>query len=313
MTFRDDAQFNADQVQVSRSGGGGFMGPGMIGLGGGAAGLVLLVLTLLLGGDPGAALNSLDQGGDGSAQQGAARDTAHCRTGADANTSVDCRILFTMQSLNDVWSAQLPAQAGKRYTPPKVNLFKGSVSTGCGPATSSVGPFYCPADHTAYFDTDFFRTLVNRFGSSGGPLAQEYVVAHEVGHAVQNQLGLLSKVQSSRHGPTSAAVRSELQADCLAGVWAHYAASTPAPGGGRPLLHELTDKDVKDALSAASAVGDDRIQSASRGGVSPESWTHGSSAQRQAWLLSGYRSGSMRACDTFSAGDLNNPAANHPA
>lgn len=309
MTFRDDAEFNPDQVP-SRGGGGGAMGmgPGIMLGGGGAVGLILLVLSLLLGGGGHSGLDQLNPGSH-SGQLAPARplDTSSCRTGADANHSVNCRILFTMQSLNDVWTAQLPTQAGKKYVPPNVSLYSGYVDTGCGQASSSVGPFYCPADHTAYFDSSFFQVLVTQFGSSGGPLAQEYVVAHEVGHAVQNMMGVLGRAQRDRQGASSAAVRTELQADCYAGIWAHFAAGTPGPGGGAPLLRPLSESDVRDALSAASSVGDDRIQSKTQGGVSPETWTHGSSEMRQHWFMAGYRSGQMSSCDTFQASDLSNP------
>jgi predicted metalloprotease len=185
-----------------------------------------------------------------------------------------------------------------------VQLFTGSVQTGCGPATTDVGPFYCPADGNAYFDTGFFEVLTSRFGSSGGPLAQEYVVAHEFGHHIQDQLGLLGQVQSDPQGAASASVRSELQADCFAGVWANHASTTPDPQLGRPFLQPLTDADVADALSAASSVGDDRIQEAAQGRTDPETYTHGTSEQRQRWFNAGYRSGAVGSCDTSAATDL---------
>jgi predicted metalloprotease len=183
-------------------------------------------------------------------------------------------------------------------------LFHGQVQTGCGPATSDVGPFYCPGDKTAYFDTDFFQVLVDQFGSSGGPLAQEYVVAHEYGHHVQDLLGDLGRAQQDPEGATGGGVRTELQADCYAGVWAHYAAITKQESTGVPFLEPLSDKDIADALSAASSVGDDRIQKAATGRVNPESWTHGSSAERQKWFTVGYQTGEPKKCDTFSATNL---------
>lgn len=308
MTFRDDAQFDPDLVPESGGSGGGPGRGGKIAIGGGAGGLILVVLTLLLGGDPGSILGQLTDSGGGQTQP-AGVGSANCKTGADANRSVDCRIRLTMQSLNNVWTAQLPQQAGRKYQQPRLNLFSGAVGTGCGRATSDVGPFYCPTDHTAYFDTSFFQILVDRFGSSGGPLAQEYVVAHEVGHSVQNLLGTIGRAQADPRGATSGAVRTELQADCYAGVWAHFAAITPAPGGTEPLLQPLTDNDVRDALSAASSVGDDRIQQAARGRTNPESWTHGSSDERQKWFTAGYRTGQVAACDTYAAPDLDNPGA----
>jgi predicted metalloprotease len=185
-----------------------------------------------------------------------------------------------------------------------VQLFSQQVNTGCGPATTDVGPFYCPVDQTAYFDTSFFQVLVDQFGSSGGPLAQEYVVAHEFGHHVQNLLGVLGRAQQGPGGSEGNGVRTELQADCYAGVWAHYAAITKQEGTGVTFLEPLSDKDIADALSAASSVGDDRIQQSSTGRVNPESWTHGSSAERQKWFTTGYQTGDPNKCDTFSAGAL---------
>jgi hypothetical protein len=190
------------------------------------------------------------------------------------------------------------------YVQPGLTLFQDVVDTGCGQATSQVGPFYCPPDQRAYFDTSFFQVLTDRFGASGGPLAQEYVVAHEFGHHIQNQLGLLGQAQQDPSGPESGAVRSELMADCFAGVWAHHATTTPDPDTGRPLLAPFTRQDLVDALSAAAAVGDDRIQEAATGRVEPEGWTHGSSEQRQRWFSAGYDSGDVRACDTYAATQL---------
>jgi predicted metalloprotease len=178
------------------------------------------------------------------------------------------------------------------------------VQTACGPANTDVGPFYCPGDKTAYFDTSFFQVLVDQFGSSGGALAQEYVVAHEFGHHVQDLQGTLGRAQQGPGGAEGNSVRTELQADCYAGVWAHYAAITKQQGTDVTFLKPLTDKDIQDALSAASSVGDDRIQKSSTGRVNPESWTHGSSAARQYWFTEGYRTGDPNTCDTFSAQDL---------
>jgi hypothetical protein len=159
-------------------------------------------------------------------------------------------------------------------------------------------------DQTAYFDTDFFQVLKNEFGSSGGPLAQEYVVAHEFGHHVQNLLGDIGRAQQGAQGAQGNSVRTELQADCYAGVWAHYAAITKQQSTGVPYLEPLSDKDIADALSAASSVGDDRIQAAATGRVNPESWTHGSSEQRQKWFTVGYQTGDPNKCDTYNAPNL---------
>jgi uncharacterized protein len=305
MTFNEGAQIDSGRVSVG--GGGGPGTGGKLAIGGGAGGLILLVLTLLFGGDAGSVLGDLT-GAQNSGQSGGGAATLQgCETGADANRDVNCRVAFTAASLDDVWNAQLEIQTGVQYIPPGITLFSGSVRTGCGAASSEVGPFYCPADSTGYFDTSFFQLLVDRFGSSGGPLAQEYVVAHEVGHHIQNQLGDIGRAQQDPRGEESGAVRTELQADCYAGIWAHFADKQPAPGGGQPLLAPLTDRDISDALSAAQSVGDDRIQQSTSGRVNPESWTHGSSVQRQKWFLAGYNTGQVKACDTYSARDLDNP------
>lgn len=295
MTFNEGTDIDPSRVS---SGG---MGP-KLALGGGG-GLIVLVLALLFGVNPGNLL-----GGETSGTQGAV-DTSMCKINTDANRYPQCRVVLTAQSLDGVWGSVLQRQTRTRYTEPPVTLFTGSVNTGCGSATSAVGPFYCPADRTAYFDTGFFQELRDKFGASGGPLAEEYVVAHEFGHHIQNLLGDSGRAQRDPKGPESGSVRLELQADCYAGLWASYADKTPAPGGSAPLLAPLSDADISDALSAAEAVGDDRIQQASTGRVNPEGWTHGSSSQRTQWFLTGYRTGQVRACDTFSATDLDRPAA----
>lgn len=305
MTFSRGSRMEQGRVSV---GGGGGRG-GKIALGGGAGGVVILILALLLGGDPSELIAGLGSGDSSSQQSGGSGYLEGCETEADANSEIDCRVGFTVSSLDTVWETELPAQSGVAYVRPEVQLFTSSTSTGCGSATSAVGPFYCPADSTAYFDTSFFQVLVDQFGSSGGPLAQEYVVAHEVGHHIQNQLGDIGRAQADPEGPESGGVRVELQADCYAGLWAHFATQIVDDDTGVAFLEPLTDADVNDALSAASSVGDDRIQQSTTGRVNPEGWTHGSSAQRQAWFSTGYRTGDIAACDTFSAPDLDRPSA----
>lgn len=292
MTFNEGMQI--DTSSATSSGGGGM---GRMAIGGGVGGLLLVVVAMLLGVDPGGVISQ--QPLDSRQDVAPGFDLSRCKTGADANKYVQCRVVATSNSLDAVWKQLMP-----KYTRPHLRLFSGEVSTGCGPASSDVGPFYCPVDKTAYFDTDFFQVLVTQFGSSGGPFAEEYVVAHEYGHHVQNLLGVLGRAQSGAQGATGSGVRTELQADCYAGVWAHYAATVKQDSTGQPFLQPLTDKDIQDALSAAASVGDDRIQRQVNGRVNPESWTHGSSAQRQKWFTTGYSTGEPAKCDTFNTNDL---------
>ncbi len=296
MTFNEGMQIDTSTTSSSGGGGGG---RGMA-IGGGIGGLLIVVVALFLGVDPGSVL---PQGGvnqyDTQGVEAPGFDLSQCKTGKDANEIVECRVVATGNSVDGVWSELL-----KGYQRPSVRLFSNDVQTGCGPATTAVGPFYCPVDRTAYFDTSFFQVLVDQFGSSGGPFAQEYVVAHEFGHHVQNLMGVLGRGQQGATGAQGAGVRTELQADCFAGVWAYYASKTRQESTGAPYLDPLTDKDINDALSAASSVGDDRIQKESTGRVNPESWTHGSSEQRQKWFTVGYQTGDPKKCDTFRTNDL---------
>ncbi|MCV7180090.1 KPN_02809 family neutral zinc metallopeptidase [Mycolicibacterium sphagni] len=292
MTFNEGMQ-----IDTSTTSTGGGSGRG-IAIGGGLGGLVVVLLAVFLGVDPGQVLSQQTALPPG-AEQSSGYDLSKCKTGADANEYVECRVVATGNSVDGVWANLL-----KGYTRPKMMLFKNQVQTGCGPATSDVGPFYCPVDKTAYFDTDFFNVLKTQFGSSGGPLAQEYVVAHEYGHHVQDLLGVLGRAQQGATGAGGNGVRTELQADCYAGIWAHFAAVTKQPGTDVTYLEPLTDKDIADALSAAASVGDDRIQKQATGRINPEQWTHGSSAERQKWFTIGYQTGDPKQCDTFKAGNL---------
>jgi predicted metalloprotease len=188
------------------------------------------------------------------------------------------------------------------YQPPRTNFFSGGVRTACGSATSAVGPFYCPADNEVYIDLSFFRELETRFGAQGGPFARAYVIAHEYGHHVQALLGTSSRVRPGETGPTSGSVRLELQADCYAGVWANHAESVPT-ASGEPLITDVTREDVEAALDTAARIGDDYIQSRLGGGRVDESqFSHGSSAQRERWYLTGYETGDPARCDTFARG-----------
>ena len=203
MTFNEGARGEAGRVQVQGGGGGGGRG-GKIAIGGGAGGIIVLILALLFGGDPGSLLGTSTETSSSSTGLSSVDEC----TGAQANADVNCRVTLTVGSLDDVWEQQLVKQTGTAYVRPEVVLFSGSVNTGCGQASSDVGPFYCPADQTAYFDVGFFDVLKNEFGSSGGPLAQEYVVAHGYGHHVQNLTGDLSRAQKGAKGATGGGVRS---------------------------------------------------------------------------------------------------------
>ncbi len=298
MRFDDDAQLDTSQIEDRR--GRRLAGRGGIAAGG-AGGLVAVIIGVIValsggGSDGSLALSpQLEQllnqttGGGAEVPSTLADD---CRTGADANAREDCRIVAVVNSVQAWWESEF-ATAGERYTPARTQFFAEQTTTGCGAASSAVGPFYCPPDQKVYIDLGFFDELRSRFGASGGPFAQAYVIAHEYGHHVQNLTGDLDRIGSDRSGPDSAAVRSELQADCLAGVWAHNAVGTG-------FIEELTPEAIADALDAAAAVGDDRIQSSIQGRVNPESWTHGSAEQRQRWFQRGYDRGTRTSCDTFS-------------
>ena len=303
MSFNENARLDSSRVRDRRGKGKG------IAVGGGLGGGLILILSLIFGSDVVDTLGLTD-GAGAETGSGSSPSITECLDGADANERLDCRIVGTAESLDSYWGPALAAE-GLTYTEPGVTLFTGRTSTACGSATSAVGPFYCPADEQTYYDTAFFDDLVAQYGASGGPLAQEYVVAHEFGHHIQNLTGVLGASAQDPQGAESAAVRTELQADCYAGQWAGAAASVPAPGSSEPFLAELTPADVRDALSAASAIGDDRIQSMATGRVNPESWTHGSGDQRQAWFMQGYENNDAGtgACDTFSAADLSSPGA----
>lgn len=295
MQFDDDADLDTSQVQDQR--GGGIPGGGLT-IGGGIVGLIALALGLFFGIGPNE-LGLSSQGPGPAASPSTDQQVSRtCRTGKDANTRQDCRIVAIVNSAQAFWSQEL-ARRSMTYTPASTVLFTGRVNTACGAATSAVGPFYCPGDRKVYLDLGFFDELKSKFGASGGPFAQAYVVAHEYGHHIQNLQGTLSRAQDRLTGAGSNSVKVELQADCYAGVWAKHATTTPDKSTGRPLIKQLTKADIDDGLSAAAAVGDDRIQEKFQGRVTPESWTHGSAAQRQQWFTTGYTTGDMARCDTF--------------
>ena len=291
MRFRRRARLDPGQVRDVRGrrvGGGLALGGGGLGL----AGVVIyLLVAFLTGGEGLGQLAPLEdqQVGRGDSPSEVSQE---CRTGADANERQDCRIVGVVNSAQEFWDGVF-ARSGEQYRYADTVFFTDQVQTGCGFASSQVGPFYCPRDQLVYIDLGFFDELQSRFGAGGGPFAQAYVIAHEYGHHVQNQLGVLDRIGGDTQGPESRAVRSELQADCFAGVWAANAVETG-------VIESLTQADINEGLNAATAIGDDRIQERTQGQVNPETWTHGSSEQRRRWFSRGYEEGRPAACDTFS-------------
>ncbi len=291
MRYNDQARLDPSQMG---GGGGRRPSPGLA-VGGGAGAIVVIVIALIFGVDPGAIL----QGGVTSAgPAGPATSTpfAQCTAGSDIQQDRNCRFVAYTNSIQDYWS-----QAEPGYAEIQVDTFEGSVSTACGTASSEVGPFYCPGDTTVYLDLGFFDQLTTQLGAEGGDAAEAYVLAHEFGHHIQDLGATMAKVQSGSRatGPTSPGVRLELQADCYAGVWFDHATTDP----DSPIA-EVSPGDLSRAVDAAAAVGDDRIQEKIQGQVTPESWTHGSAANREKWLLQGFRSGDPASCDTFASGAL---------
>lgn len=290
MTFRRNVRLNPGQVRDLR-GRGGVRGGG-IALGGGGLGLLVIVaIVVLMGGDLGSILGGAGTGGPPIQGPGASELAQECQTGEDANERQDCRIVGTVNSLDAYWSEVFAAE-GAEYATPGTTLFTDAVNTACGGASSAVGPFYCPLDQTIYIDLGFFDQLESRFGAAGGPFAEMYVMAHEYGHHVQNLRGLLERGREA--GAEGGAVRTELQADCFAGAWGGNAVETG-------YLEPITQEQVKQALDAAAAIGDDRIQEQTQGQVNPETWTHGSAEQRQQWFTTGFEAASPEACNTFDA------------
>ncbi len=251
--------------------------------GGGLGTIVLLLLALFFGFDPSVLL----QGG------GAPDSSTEAPAGSPASDPVRDFVSVVLADTEDTWRT-LFRDMGQTYSEPKLVLFDDAVRSACGIAGTAVGPFYCPPDHRVYLDLSFFRALKDRFGAPGD-FAQAYVVAHEIGHHVQTLLGITERVQASgdrtRSGDRNAlSVKQELQADCFAGVWGHHAQRRQILEAG----------DLEEALRAAAAIGDDRLQQQSRGRVAPESFTHGTSAQRVRWFRRGFESGDPRQCDTFA-------------
>ena len=284
------------------SGGGSGFPFGGLHIGGGAL-IILVIVGMLFGINPLEMLGLLSGGGgDGTVQQapqtappGYGPQTGAPSTTTDVNKDFSAAILGDTE---DVWGA-IFKQMGSRYVPPKLVLYRGKTPSACGRAVAAVGPFYCPGDRDLYLDTTFFSELASRFGAPG-EFAQAYVIAHEVGHHVQDELGITRKVDGmrSRISQTQAnalSVRVELQADCFAGVWAQHSQQSK---------HWLDPGDIEAAMNAAAKIGDDTLQRSAGRAVVPETFTHGSSAQRQKWFNAGYEGGAVKSCDTFNAKNL---------
>jgi predicted metalloprotease len=279
----------SDNVEDRRGSGGGFPIPGGRGIGIGTI-VIALLGGWLLGVNPLTLLGLLSGGGVPPAQ---VQQAPAQRPPADDRLA---RFVSTvLADTEDVWHGVF-RQAGGSYQEPRLVLFRGATPTACGTGQAAMGPFYCPADQKVYIDLGFYETLKSRLGAPGD-FAQAYVIAHEVGHHVQNLLGISAKVDQMRGRVSQAeynrlSVRLELQADCFAGVWAHHAQNA------RQILEQ---GDVEEAMNAAAQIGDDALQRSSGGAVVPESFTHGTSAQRQRWFHAGMQQGSLKACDTFAA------------
>lgn len=287
----------SDNVVDARGSGGGSGGGGMR-MGGKGLSLTAVVLIvgfgLLTGQDPMQILGELT----GQSQQAAPVDTSQ-RKAPPANDEQAEFVSTVLGDTEDTWK-QIFQQGGQTYKEPKLVLFSGQVQSACGHATAASGPFYCPADQQVYLDMAFFREMSQRFGAAGD-FAQAYVIAHEVGHHVQTLLGVSDQVQQARQsgqrmeGANGLLVRQELQADCFAGVWAF---------NGQKRLNWLEPGDIEEALNAANAIGDDRLQQQGQGRVVPDSFTHGTSAQRVRWFKAGFAQGQIDQCDTFGAKSL---------
>jgi uncharacterized protein len=288
MPFNSKSRLDSSQVDDRR---GRRVGTS-VAIGGGGLGLVILIIALLTGVNLNDLLGATGQGPSASIDTTSDVNSLadQCQTGADANTRQDCQIVGFVNSIQAYWTEEFSSQ-GAEYTPAKTVLFTGSTEGACGYASAAVGPFYCPNDQQVYLDLSFFEELQTRFGAQGGAFAEAYVLAHEYGHHIQDLAGVLdASGNSSATGPQSASVQTELQADCLAGVWMYHATETG-------YLTQVTDAEIAQSLDAAASVGDDRIQNMTQGYVSPESWTHGSSKQRQQALMAGLQSGDLNACN----------------
>ena len=292
MSFNDGVRINS--AKVRRRGGASVAA---LSVGGIVTVVILGLLSQFLGVDLMPLAGGTPEPSIGAPSQLA--EELRCETGADANASVECRMVGAADALDTYWGTAVTG-----YRSPDVILFSGATSSGCGMADASTGPFYCPTDTAIYLDTGFFSTLHDDFGAQTGSLAQMYVLAHEWGHYISHITGSLD--QGARgSGAAGGSVRVELQADCYAGAWVRSAATVPEETSGQPFLKPVTQDQIEDALDAASAIGDDSIMEMAGQRVEPDRFTHGSSVQRQRWFLTGYMNG-PEACDTHSvaASDL---------
>lgn len=297
MSLNDNAQIDPGQIDDRRGAGGG-SGLGGIPIPTSRGGLIVTIIVVLLGLGGGGywGVNALGGGGGGGDLAG------NCSlNNPDREQRTDCRNALYVESIQNFWQSETPKVFGVDYSPSKTEFFSGSTDTGCGPADSGVGPFYCPQDNEVYIDLTFYDQLASQFGASGA-FAQPYVLAHEYGHHIQDLIGTEAAMRQAQQRDQSAAnrlsVMLELQADCYAGVWARHAAETKDTHG-TPIFTRVTPQDFQQAVQAAGSIGDDTIQKKMGGGVDESAFTHGSSAQREQWLKTGYDSGDPKSCDTF--------------
>jgi predicted metalloprotease len=318
MRFNPKARIDTSQVENRGGGGlGGGLGGGGMRIpipsgGGGKIGFGTIVVIILYVAITMCSGNSVipgtgDDGTTGTTQGnspgGVDAGDSSCQTGEDANKDQSCAIDLITNSVQDYWAQAFPAQAGRDYQDIRTVKYSGQTSSGCGTASSAMGPFYCPVDTRVYIDTSFMdEMLQGQLGAKGGPFALAYVIAHEYGHHIENLLGVLGQVRTQQ-GAKSDSVKLELMADCLAGAWAKNAQETK-DAQGQAIIEELNQDDIARAIDAAQAVGDDRIQKQSSGRVNPEAWTHGSSEQRVHWFNVGLQDGTIDACNTFAPGAL---------
>lgn len=286
MTFNENASIDTSGIQ-KRSGGvkGAAVGGGSL-----VALIIAFLISQFLGVDVTGLVTGQQAGGNETTEQ------LNC-SGSDANNSSECRLAGAQNSINQYWSNEAP-NVGIKYQTPTLVLYEGSTSSACGTASNQVGPFYCPGDEGIYIDADFFQMLESQFGAKDGPMAEMYILAHEWGHHIQQEAGILQQVDHRDVGATSDMVRLELQADCFAGAWAGAAEGT-TDANGQKLFSSITQDDIDNAMNAAGAVGDDRIQESQGGRAQPDTFTHGTAEQRANWFATGFKGG-WQSCDTFS-------------